>query len=168
MLNHPVLQRIKSSTLVLPARNESYYLLLRSLAYNLKVTKDLHAEVREGHRMVFDPNIRQNASIRIAHQLQLVRISPCHDPVSGLKEAYLLTQIVDTVICFFVNFVLGLDHHVKPYQDDNAVSAGYPPMGPPCPDSSLRKTLAAAYSGSAADAMPPRKPCSRRQSLVPA
>ena len=87
---------------------------------------------------------------------------------SSLDKDYLLAQIVDAMICLFISIVTNSGHCVKPYQDDSAASAGYPAMAPPCPGSSPRELPAVAYSGNAADAVPPRKPCSRRRSLVPA
>ena len=38
-------------------------------AFFIKTTEDLHAKTWEGHWMAFDPDIRQDARIRIAHQL---------------------------------------------------------------------------------------------------
>lgn len=81
MVGNPGLQRAKVSAFVLPAglRNVSpcSELCLESSMINS------HAEVWEGHAMTFDPNVCQDTSIRIAHQLQLVRISHVRNSAAG-------------------------------------------------------------------------------------
>ena len=94
MLNQPVLQRAKFTTSVLPAINQRYQLMVNFLACSPTREKELYADIWKRHRMASDPDIRQNARIRNARQLRLVKISPLRFLVS--RKAYLLsTQAIE-------------------------------------------------------------------------
>lgn len=104
MVRHPIMYRSEVSTFMLPINRETSQSGGNYGVESKLVFEYAHAEVGERMRVILDPYVCEYPRVRIAHQLWTISL---FWGIFHLCETYLLTQIVNAVVC---SHIIALHH----------------------------------------------------------